>query len=248
MDTQSWRKRKAARRGKWDQKAVQFAAQVQQVISQKTETKYYDIGLENNQLFHNLGWGIPVTGIPTSVQSVPGFFNPWINISLGTARFNRIADKIQPVGMSLTLYLATKHDRPNTKFRVIVCRVPKMYNNTVTTVSFDPFQIPNQGILGNNLVFPLDKDKGVKALYDKVHDMGMNTQQWNGAGGKEMTKTVKIWLQRKTSRPIQYDTNGFTIVNNPLAVYVVPYEQFSTLTTDNIGSFAGFMRMYYKDI
>jgi hypothetical protein len=38
------------------------------------------------------------------------------------------------------------------------------------------------------------------------------------------------------------------IVNKPIAVYVIPYEQFSTLQTDICGTVAGFMRLYYKDI
>ena len=57
-----------------------------------------------------------------------------------------------------------------------------------------------------------------------------------GVGGKRGLKTR-----------ITYSTASPEIVNKPLAIYVIPYEQYSTLNTDNIASCAGFMRMYYKD-
>lgn len=212
----------------------------------KSETKYFDIGVEDNQLYHNLGWGTTLL-IPVRPSSIALWFNPWINIPQGTSRAQRIGDGIIPRGMSINMFLANKQDRPNTQYRVIVARLPKVFNGILTTNAFDPFQDANSGLCGNNHLKPADTDKGVKFLYDRIHRLSMN-QYTSGAGGaKEFTKSIKLWIKRKGSKAIKYDTTSSTLVNNPVAVYVIPYEQFSTLTTDQVGSVTGFMRMYYKD-
>lgn len=232
-------RRRRSRRG-----SRRFARRVAKVLRKKSETKYFDIGAENLQLCHNLGFGLA----PTTVTALPTpIFNPWALIQQGTARFNRIGDKISPVGMKINLYLAVKSDRPNTMFRILVCILPKLFNNAIVGNNFDPFQIANSGILGNDMLFPIDKDKGVKCVYDRIVRMG--TSQYPGnLSGKEITRVMKLWIRRKRAGNIIYDTTSSTIVNKPLAVYVIPYEQFSTLTLDNVASCAYFARMYYKDL
>ncbi len=113
-----------------------------------------------------------------------------------------------------------------------------------TTAEFDPFQIPNSGLNGNNMIMHPDSDVGVKFLYDKIHRL--QTDLVASTGNRELTKCVKLWIKRKKSRDIVYNTAVLDIVNKPLAIYAIPYEQFSTLTTDNIASLAGNMRLYYK--
>lgn len=247
----SYFKRKMSRRGKYGRRRARanLKAIVTKVLMKKAETKYYDIATENRQLYHNLGGN--GTSIPLSVTSLTPWFNPWANIAEGSRRYERIGDKITPRGMSLKIYLANKSDRPNTMIRVIVAVLPKVVATTITTQQFDPFQIANGGLCGNNMLLPADHDIGVRFLYDRIHRMGNMQTPFNSAGGggaKEMTKQIKLWIKRKRSRDIVYNSEDNTIVNKPLAVYAIPYEQYSTLTTDNIASLGGFMRMYYKDV
>lgn len=246
--SRSYRKRpwKKSRPGRYNRRAGarSFQTRVNRVLMKKTETKFFDIGVQDNQLYHNLGWGTTLIP-PTVVSSIPTWFNPWINILQGSARFNRIGDDILPRGMKVNLFLANKEDRPNTSYRIIVARIPKLYNGVITTASFDPFQAPNQGLCGNTHLLLPDKDKGVKFFYDKIHTM---KSLWGQAHAKEFTKTVRLWIRRKNSNKIKYDTTSTMIVNNPVAIYILPYEQYSTLTTDRVASVTGFMRMYYKDI
>lgn len=223
-----------------------FAARVKSVLMRKAETKYFDRAIENQQLYHNTGFGVGIPPFP--VASIPFLFNSWINITQGTARFNRIGDKITPRGMSLKIYLANKIDRPNTMIRLIVAVLPKVVNGAITGSQFDPFQIANTGILGNRMLLPSDKDKGVKFLYDKIHRLGDQHQFYSGSNEREQTKVVKLWIKRKRAREIVYDTTSSDIINKPIAVYAIPYEQFSTLETDNVASFSCFQRLYYKDV
>lgn len=244
-----YRKWKRRARGKYGRKGRRsFAARVKKVLNKKAETKYFDIATENRQLYHNLGGN--GTLIPLSVTSLTPWFNPWLNIQKGTERFQRIGDKITPVGMSLKIYLANKPDRPACMIRVIVAILPKIIGTSITVEQFDPFQIANAGANGNNMLWPADKDVGVKFLYDRIHRLDSSFVAARAAGGlsKEPTKMIKLWIKRKRSRDIVYNTTSTAIINKPLAVYCIPYEQFGTLTTDNVASMAGFMRMYYKDV
>lgn len=211
------------------------------------ETKFFDIGIENVQLYHNCGEFI--TLFPGYVTSIVDWFDPWAKILKGTNRFNRVGDKITPRGMSIRLYLANKVDRPETKYRIIVATLPKNTGGTITTARFDPLQLPNTGLCNNNMVQVADHDVGVRFLYDRIVTVGSSTP-FRGTGGfeKEKTKFIKLWIKRKGSRDIVFSTSAQEIINKPLAVYVIPYEQYSTLETDNIASCAGLLRMYYKDI
>lgn len=237
-----------SRRGKYARMRPRstFQSRVKKVLMKTAETKKYVIGIENHQLYHMMG------SSSLSPTSIATFFNPWSNIQKGTSRFNRIGDMIQPRGMSLKMWLSTKGDRPNTIFRVIVAILPKTYPGllgavTPTTYTFDPFeQTHNLGDVQNTLITAADTDKGVRFLYDRIHTV---PGPYENPGSRETHKVIKLWIKRKRSRNIIFDSDrdGF-ISNKPLAIYVIPYEQFSTLTTDNIASCAAEMRLYYKDI
>lgn len=248
--SRSYRKRpyKRSRRGKYARRAGarSFQSRVKKAVMKVAETKFFDIGIENVELYHNCGEFI--TLFPGYVTSIVDWFDPWAKIQKGTSRFNRVGDKISPRGMSIKLYLASKQDRPHTQYRVIVATLPKNTGGTITTARFDPLQIPNTGTCNNNMLQIADHDVGVKFLYDriiKVDSMGWYSTANNG---KEYTKFVKLWIKRKRPRDIVFSTSAQEIVNKPLAVYVIPYEQYSTLETDNIASCAGLLRMYYKDV
>lgn len=246
----SYRKRpyRKSRRGKSSRSMNRksFAAKVKKVMMKNVETKYFDKALEDHELYHNLGSNIGGL-VPLTVTSIPQFFNPWAFIAKGTERYQRIGDKITPRGMSLKLYLANKDDRPNTMIRLIVAVLPKSIQAAVVTAQFDPFQTQNVGANGNNMINPCDSNVGCKFLYDKIHRLGTQTQYAFNAGKKEQTKIVRLFIKRKRPSDIVYSDNVLDIVNKPLAIYAIPYEQYSTLTTDNVSSLAGYMRLYYKD-
>lgn len=245
----SYFKRKMmTRRGKYSRRRPTFKARVNRVLMKKTETKHFDIGLEDHQLYHNLGSGVGAVP-PTTVTSIQTWFNPWEYIQQGTNRQSRIGDKISPTGMSIKMYFANKYDRVNTAIRLIVALMPKTIQGAVTGTAQNPFQIPNLYSCNNHMVMPPDGDKGIKFLYDRVHRMSTQSKDIVGApSGKELTKIVKLWIKRKKSSPIIFDQSTNSIVNRPIAIYAIPYEQYSTPQTANITSCAGFMRLYYKDI
>lgn len=235
----SFRSRRGRRSPYRKMKRSRFQSRVKRVLMTSSETKYYDVGGENLQLYHN-------TGRNGAAYCRPMIWNPWATMALGTSRYNRIGDKITPLGMKIRLWLSNKLDRPNVSYRIVACIFPRLLDGVaVTDGSVDPAPTPQAGTCGNYSIVPWDKEKGIKVLYDKLI---RNPTPWGGvAPQKECSRTLKIYLKRKSSRPIHYNSAG-NIINNPFALYVIPYDAYGTLTTDNIASMAYTYRMYYKDV
>jgi len=229
-----------------------FKARVTQVLMKKVETKMYHFAEENIQLNHNIGRNAGSALIP-AMGSFTNLYNIWADIPKGTGSAQRIGDRITPRGMALKIYLANKKDRPNTMIRVIIARVPKAINGTATTVSnVNPFETTLQlGNNGNKMLMNSDSDRGIKFLYDKIHRLGNQTawRSTTAADQKEQTKVFRLWIKSKKSRDILYDSTGSSqIVNNPILVWAIPYEQYNTLETDEVATIAYEGKLYYKDV
>jgi hypothetical protein len=216
----------------------------------KVETKMYHFAQENIQLQHNIGRNSNAAPPLITMSSFSNFFNIWAAIGKGTGSFQRIGDKITPRGMLLKIFLANKADRVNTAHRIIIARVPKAINAVATLVdNVDPFEKTLQlGTNGNKLLMNPDTDRGIKFLYDKIHRM--SPQQFNHYNeGKEYTKLIRIYIKSNKSRDIVFDsTNSSQIVNNPILMWIIPYEQYGTLETDVVASCSYEGKLYYKDV
>lgn len=229
-------------------KRARFAARVKKVVNKMAETKFYQFGYENQELYHDVGKGV---GPTTNQHAI--IFNPWALIGQGTAQHNRVGDTITPRSFIMRLWLANKADRCNVIYRVIVCRLPKVLAGVqLNGVNIDIFRADDAGTNGNTLCAMIDNDKGVRAYYDRLHRLEHGqSYTLNAAGtgwvGRESHKLVRLKIKRKRSRLIRYTPAG-DIVNNPIGIYVIPYDSYGTLQTDNVGSCAFTCRMYYKDI
>jgi hypothetical protein len=220
----------------------------------KVETKKYQFADENVQLYHNIGY--TTTPLIPSQCSLAQVFNIWADIDRGTASFNRIGDRITPRGMSIKLWIANKNDRPNLMYRIIVATTPKAIGGTaVTNTNVDPWDDLQVGSNGNKMIRLIDKDRGVRTLYDKVitHNAGYSATASTGYSpnmlARESHMYKKLWIKKKNSRDIVYDSTGSNqIVNNPIHIWVIPYDSYGTLTTDNIASLAYQGCIYYKDV
>jgi hypothetical protein len=188
-----------SRRGRSSRRGRNFQTRVKRVLQKTAETKYFDIAEENVQLNHNLG----TSALATS--SIAQLYNPWADIIKGTSRQDRIGDKITPRGMSLKLWLANKADRPNLMYRFMVIRCPKSLQGSLTTYQAYPFQTANLASAQNIALMPLDKDRGFRALYDRVITINSTFNLVPGQGYKEAHIFKKLWIKRKNSRPIVYD-------------------------------------------
>lgn len=205
------------------------------------------VGYENLQLYHDRGALIGPSTFQACVE-----FNPWYRITQGALSRQRIGDKIQPRMMVVRLWLANKSDRPNILYRVIVAKLPKIVDGTIMNGNnVDLFQANQHGSNGNTLCGFIDGEKGIRAYYDRVISVegrpGQRITSPDTFVGAETHKFIKFVVKRKRSRPILYDVNS-VVVNNPVAIYVIPYDSYGTLQTDNIASCAISYRLYFKDV
>lgn len=250
--SRSYRKYRKSRRGRSSRRLRKnlFQARVRKVIMKAAETKQIAAGNENVQLYHN-------TGLSGATFVNPIIFNPWNQIGQGSGRQQRLGLEITPRGMSLRIWMANKLDRPNILYRVAVVVLPKTYNNSrVTAGSIDPFvPIYAGGGVGNNIALFWDVEKGIKVLYDRVFSNEKGYSSVLAAGGgtstgnKECHIFKKLWIKRKRSSNIRFESNtSQDILNKPLAVYCIPYDSYGTLTTDNIASCGYAYQLYWKDV
>ncbi len=214
---------------------------ITKVLMKRAETKVLNGSNENIQLYHN--HGASFSGMNAII------FNPWQSIGSGAASNNRIGTEVYPRGMAVRLHLFNKLDRPNIHYRVIVAVVPKIYNGAATTSTFD-FR-DNTGP-SNSILAWMKPDAGIKVLYDKVivneaHFSAAPTGTSGDQDGKEAHKFVKFYIKSKPGQKLLWGPDG-NLVNKPMIMYVIPYDSFGTVTTDNIASCAVNTRFYFKDV
>jgi len=219
-----------------------FQSRVKKVIQRQAETKFLQQGRENVQLYHDVGAQAGPVTIQASI-----IFNPWSNITKGTGSSNRIGNKITPSMLVARLWISNKVGRPNVLYRVIVARLPRSTAGQIMTGSnLDLFRADDLGTNGNTICGMIDNEKGVRCYYDRIISNEHGISQ-DYTGNKECHKFIKLKIKKKGARPIVYEEAG-NIVNNPLAIFVIPYDSYGTLQTDNIASCAITLRMYFRDI
>lgn len=253
--SRSYRKRSYRRkpRGKYNRgRRAPFASRVKRVILKTAETKYITIGTENTQLYHDVG---NFSG-PTTNQGAT-LFDPWSFVSRGDTYKTRLADQLIPRGISIKFWMANKLDRPNVIYRIMVVVLPRTIGTTVPAYNnVDLFKPTDVGTNNTTIIAEVDRDKVKKVLYDKLvrNEAGYSaastgTESAPGANmkGKEKHCVKKLWIKGKQQRMIKY-VNGTNVhQNNYLSVYVIPYDSYGTLQTDNIASMSYFAKLYWKD-
>lgn len=214
---------------------------INSVLMKKIETKSLVASGENIQLYHN--GGATAGGFSGIV------FNPWQAIAQGAGNNSRIGTEIYPRGMAVRMELFNKLDRPNITYRILVLVIPKIYNGVATSVSFDWRDTVGSG---NTLLSWIKPDTGIKVLYDKTirNEVGFSAIASAVAGdqdNKEAHKMLKFYIRSKPGSKLMWDPMG-NLINKPIALYVIPYDSYGTLITDNIASCALNTKYYWKDI
>lgn len=223
-------------------KRARFASQVKRIVRTTQETKFLDVGEENKQLYHDVGAGAG----PTTNQ-IATLFDPWQYINVGTGRQNRIGDQVTPRGIKIRLWLSNKLDRVDILYRIVIAVLPRAIGTTYTVYNnVDLFKAVDQGSCNNTMCGMVDMEKVKKVLVDRTYRLSNSSGYGDGTTGKEVHMLKTFWLKAKRARPIKYTAAG-AHANNLLGVYVIPYDAYGTLQTDNIASHAYIARLYFKD-
>lgn len=209
----------------------------------KVETKYHILGGDDTLLYHDRG-----TTTATAVGATQGalIWDPWVNIGQGTGARNRIGDEIYPRGMALRLTMYNATDRTALFYRIIVCKLNRVINGTgMTGGNFDMFDANGAN---DSIASIIKNDQGVKVYYDKTFTVQGCVQSSVGIDAtRKLRLFKKLFINPKGTKKIVFSAAN-QIVNNPLAVFVLPYDAYATLRTDNVVNCQYSCKLYFKDV
>ena len=142
------------------------------------------------------------------------------------------------------MYNAT--DRTALFYRIIVCKLNRVINGTgMTGGNFDLFDANGAN---DSIASIIKNDQGIKVYYGKTFTVQGCVQSSVGIdANRKLRLFKKLFINPKGTKKIVYSAAN-TIVNNPLAVFVLPYDAYATLRTDNVSNCQYSCKLYFKDV
>lgn len=203
---------------------------VKKVLHKETEVKHHDFAYPYTELYHN--------------NYATGSFKGYILLSntnqpaSGVGENQMIGSEYKVIGSHLYMQFLVKNDRMNTKFRVLILRIPSNVNPTTYADLFDP-------ITANVMLDPLDHGR-CQVLFDKI--FGYKNIVPNNATD-EVTFHRKIWVPKQKYTVKQAETGSSTWLTPKFVdlIVVMAYDSYGSLITDNIGAVQIARRLYYTD-
>ena len=209
---------------------------IKSIALNQCETKKGSQYQENIQLFHN-----STNYITNILKTGQGTHDPE---GLLATSAQRIGDEVIARGIKIKLWLSCKEDRPNVMYHVYVFKYAMSY--TVLGINDAVFWrgMSGGGGMVNRMVDNPNPDRiiTIKKLIARTPSVNYTTHP-----AKEKSNYLECYVPLKDKR-IQYNEDGGGMprfVNYGIAI--VPYEQYSTHTTDNIASYALSTTFYFKD-
>lgn len=230
-------------RGKYTQKYRQksFQARVKKVLMKTAETKYKIGSAEDISLYHDRG--DVSAGFLSSNQGAT-IWNPWYNITTGDTVSNRDGDEIYPRGFSMRLAIWNDTNRPSVFYRIIVAVIPKIVGGSITNGS--NFDLLDQAG-SNDTVTGMIKREGVKVLYDRTYTVLGNIKS-DGTTNFGLGRLFKkFYIKSKRGGKLKWGQDGL-LQNKPVGVWIIPYDNYSSIRTDIVGRVSYTYKLYFKDI
>jgi len=179
----------------------------------QTELKSFFFNGSNYQLYHNVA--APYTNVTNMLD----------NITLGTQPYQRVGARIFLRHFECVLVLNNKTDRPNVSYRFVVVAAPTNTNTDTFSemfsgAGFTSIHVPNNSLLLHDSIFPINQGSGMEN---------------NVTPNKERSFTHRVSFP--INKPVTVNTNDGAF-STRLVAFVVAYDAYGTLTTDNIASVA----------
>jgi len=226
-------KKKTTYKRKGISKRSSLVSLIKSISLKQVETKTTHRIEENLNIYHNIGYIF--TNLLKTTQGITDT-DTGVN-----AYANRLGDEVIARGISIKLWVANKNDRPNIMFRMGVF---KYQAGSIPTLS----QIFT-GANGNRMMDKLDNEY-ITIVYQKIFNLqaGVSGLLTSGSGfvNKEAHTYRKIWIPLKNKKLV-FNNGGSVPKFIDYGFFIVPYDSYGTLTTDNVASFAYEQQLYFKD-
>jgi len=226
-------KKKRVYKKKGLSKRSSLVSLIKSISLKQVETKTTHRIEENVNINHNSGY--MYTNLLKTTQGITD------TDTGSTAYANRLGDEVIARGISIKLWVANKNDRPNVMYRMGIF---KYQAGSIPTLS----QIFT-GANGNRMMDKLDTEY-ITVVYQKIFNLQVAFSGVYGAdtatGKKEAHTYRKIWVPLKNKKLV-FNNGGSVPKFIDYGFFIVPYDSYGTLTTDNIASFAYEQQLYFKD-
>jgi hypothetical protein len=193
---------------------------------QSAELKCCFLGTNDQQLYHN---------IPVAMFNAMSCLDV---IASGTSITQRVGDAITVRRLSIKALVNSKADRPNVTYRVIGVLAPySELNDTFAEMFFSSGATPNitaPQIPGRTLL-----------LFDRYLSPSQYSVTPLTSGGTQKERTHTFSYDHDLNRDVHYVSG---VCTTRFMVWVVAYDAYGTLTTDNIASLpTASLGVYYTD-
>lgn len=230
-----YKKRVYKRKPKPSMKSL--TSMVKNVALAQTETKRSTRSVENQQLRHNTTYYID-----NLLKTEQGDTNPSSNSTVN----NRVGNEVVARGLGIKLWISNKVDRPNVMYKVFVIRHP---TRLISTGMTDAIFWQGTDGLGGQMNRMIDHVAGNRVTILKSFTF-QPTKEANYSQNPEKfekSRLLDFYIPLKNKK-IWYNTdNGIVPSFSDIALAIVPYDAYGTLTTDILASFAYNIRFYFKD-
>lgn len=215
-------RRKSYKKRTYKRARTSFATRVRRVISRTAESKVFDRVLAKTELYHNTPSLILLNGTNA--------FPPQ-----GHTGNTRIGDEIYAKGFKVRFLFGQKGDRPNVSFRIIVGYVNKSYSYAYANW-FRP-------ITGNGLLDPVNPDV-IRIV--KSYTMRPNQAGLTATGDDEFTFAHQMYIP--LNKKVRFPSGTQDADSKNLYIFIIPYDAYGTLNTDNIAYYQAASTIHYKDV
>lgn len=209
---------------------------VRKYIMKKYETKIYLLHDINQQLYHRTDG---------STNYVPLISN-LLQTSQGTTQYTRVGDKIRSMDVDVKLWLSNKLDRPNVMYRII-CVSAESADLPAATSIVDLFYPTGAGTPPFT-VAKINVDKYRVHHDHTIQPFGGDYSIEASSAQKEHSRLYNFRVV--TNKDIVYKADNGTVPsgNNFYSVFVLVYDAYGSLATDNIASCAYCFAHRFKDM
>lgn len=177
--------------------------------SSGTELKWY-YGLQGNyQLYHNN---------PVNYFNLGNLLD---SIITGTSQSQRVGNRIFLKDATFSLTCNNKSDRPNVTYRFVVCAAPAAFNTDAFSELFAAGVFSSPHIPTNSML-----------LHDAIFPVNQGATMYTSTKERTSSHTVSL----RINKPVVYNSDGTATTR--LVAFLVAYDSFGTLVTDNIASLA----------
>ena len=145
--------------------------------------------------------------------------------------------------MAVRLMYNATSSRTSQFVRIIVAVIPKIVGGNIMDGSnFDLMDAAGS----NDAVTGMIKREGVNVLYDKVFTLKPGGLKSVAEVG-ESRLFKKLYIKTKKGGKLKWQQDG-TLVNKPVGIWVVPYDEYATLRSTSLGRLSWTYKLYFKDV